>query len=210
MPHHIIWDGWSFDLLYAEMSALYGALAARAARRLPELPVSYGDFAAWHREWMQGPEYAAQLAFWRERLGAPNAARANARRRCRPTCRAGRGMSGSSKSRRRSLVRRTAESLHATALGRSTHAVHDPADGVLRADERASAGQRDLVVGTPVRGRNSDEVEQLMGYFTNLLPLRVEIDPRARSPRRCAGVQARWCSTASPIPTSASRTWCAN
>src|SRR3546814_4263050 len=39
------------------------------------------------------------------------------------------------------------------------------------------AGQRDMVIGTPVRGRNSSEVEGLMGYFTNLLPLRMEIDP---------------------------------
>ena len=36
---------------------------------LPELPVSYGDYAAWHREWVNGPEYARQLAFWRDRLG---------------------------------------------------------------------------------------------------------------------------------------------
>jgi non-ribosomal peptide synthetase component F len=40
-----------------------------------------------------------------------------------------------------------------------------------------SSGQRDMVIGTPVRGRNSSEVEGLMGYFTNLLPLRMEIDP---------------------------------
>ncbi|MET0893751.1 MAG: alpha/beta fold hydrolase, partial [Pseudoxanthomonas sp.] len=39
------------------------------------------------------------------------------------------------------------------------------------------SGQRDLIVATPVRGRNSDETENLMGYFTNLLPLRVRIDP---------------------------------
>src|SRR5204863_2286743 len=24
MPHHIIWDGWSFDLFYEEMATLYG------------------------------------------------------------------------------------------------------------------------------------------------------------------------------------------
>ena len=36
---------------------------------MPELPVSYLDFSTWHRQWLQGPEYAKQLAFWRERLG---------------------------------------------------------------------------------------------------------------------------------------------
>ena len=47
------------------------------------------------------------------------------------------------------------------------------------------SGQRDLVVGTPVRGRNLPEVEQLMGYFTNLLPLHLSIDPRRVVRRRC-------------------------
>ena len=37
--------------------------------------------------------------------------------------------------------------------------------------------QRDLIIATPVRGRNSDETEHLMGYFTNTLPLRVRLDP---------------------------------
>src|SRR5205807_10234502 len=37
MAHHIIWDGWSFDLFYEEMSALYAAEVAGApvARALP-------------------------------------------------------------------------------------------------------------------------------------------------------------------------------
>jgi acyl carrier protein len=39
------------------------------------------------------------------------------------------------------------------------------------------AGQRDLVVGTPVRGRNQTEVESVMGYFNNLLPLHMTVDP---------------------------------
>jgi non-ribosomal peptide synthetase component F len=39
------------------------------------------------------------------------------------------------------------------------------------------ASQRDLVVGTPVRGRNQTEVESVMGYFNNLLPLHISVDP---------------------------------
>src|SRR5690606_24846960 len=41
----------------------------------------------------------------------------------------------------------------------------------------AVSGQRDIIVATPVRGRNSDQTEHMMGYFTNLLPLRVRLDP---------------------------------
>jgi hypothetical protein len=74
MPHHAIWDGWSFDLFYEEMADLYGAYQRGASPTRPAPPVTYADFAAWHRGWMTGPELERQLAFWRHRLaGAPEA-----------------------------------------------------------------------------------------------------------------------------------------
>ncbi|KAG9537631.1 hypothetical protein KCV01_g26912, partial [Aureobasidium melanogenum] len=45
MPHHIIWDGWSFDIFYNELSALYRAFAKGQPSPLAALPVTYGDFA---------------------------------------------------------------------------------------------------------------------------------------------------------------------
>jgi non-ribosomal peptide synthetase component F len=36
-------------------------------------------------------------------------------------------------------------------------------------------GQRDLIVGTPTANRGRVEVEELIGFFVNLLPLRVEL-----------------------------------
>ena len=51
------------------MAELYAARVEGRDACLPELPVSYLDFSTWHRQWLQGPEYAKQLAFWRERLG---------------------------------------------------------------------------------------------------------------------------------------------
>ena len=35
---------------------------------LPELTTQYGDFARWQREWLQGKELAAHLAYWKEQL----------------------------------------------------------------------------------------------------------------------------------------------
>ena len=40
-------------------------------------------------------------------------------------------------------------------------------------------GCGELVVGTPVRGRNHADVENLMGFFTSLLPLRAALDTEA-------------------------------
>lgn len=171
MPHHIIWDGWSFDILYAELSQLYRAFAHGAASPLPPLPVTYGDFAIWHAQWLEGPQFQTQLAFWRERLTQVADVRAL------PTDHPRRpGMSGAGRT----------EWIHVTPA--STDAMHEVArlaDATLNMTLLAlyyvllggMAGQRELVVGTPVRGRNQTEVESVMGYFNNLVPLHMTLDP---------------------------------
>ena len=64
MTHHAIWDGWSFDVFYSEMSALYAAYSKGQPSPLPPLEVDYGDFAAWHADWVEGPELAQQVDWW--------------------------------------------------------------------------------------------------------------------------------------------------
>ncbi|HEY5851481.1 MAG TPA: amino acid adenylation domain-containing protein [Lysobacter sp.] len=172
MPHHLIWDGWSFDLMYTEMSELYQAQVEDRAPVLPELTVSYLDYSVWHRQWLEGSEYAKQLAFWRERLGG-----AGQGVEALPTDLPRRpGMSGRGVTRRINVSRATTEALHAAALKLDATLFMVLLAAYFTLVSRTS-GLRELIVGTPVRGRNSAEVEPLMGYFTSLLPLRVELDP---------------------------------
>ncbi|HKT29383.1 non-ribosomal peptide synthetase [Dyella sp.] len=170
MPHHIIWDGWSFDILYAELSALYRAFISDAPSPLPPLPVSYGDFAAWHTQWLEGPQFQTQLAFWRERLAQMADIRAL------PTDQPRRpGMSGIGRTEWIRVPKQATDAMHDVARA---------ADATLNMTLLAlyyvllsgMAGERDLVVGTPVRARNQTEVESVMGYFNNLLPLHINVD----------------------------------
>jgi amino acid adenylation domain-containing protein len=176
MPHHAIWDGWSFDLLYADLSAFYSAFLEDREPELPELPVSYGDFSAWHREWIKGPEYAKQLDFWRERLGSARGTGEQAMRALPTDMPRKPGMSGGSHPLPIAIPRELTDRLHETALGLDS-TIFVTMLTVYFALMCGVSGQRDLIVATPVRGRNSDETENLMGYFTNLLPLRVKVDP---------------------------------
>ncbi|HEX8905984.1 MAG TPA: condensation domain-containing protein, partial [Longimicrobiaceae bacterium] len=66
--HHVIADGWSLDLLWRELAALYGAFSRGEPSPLPDPPVQYGDFAAWQREWLRGEVLERQLAYWRRAL----------------------------------------------------------------------------------------------------------------------------------------------
>lgn len=171
MPHHIIWDGWSFDLFYVELSELYAAGLAARKPNLAPLAVSYGDFAEWHRDWLEGPQLQAQLAFWRERLaqtGKPNNLPTDRPRRA--------GMSGEGRTEWIRIDRDQTDALH--SLAREADAtVNMTMLALYFVLLHGVTGERDLVIGTPVRGRNQTELEAVMGYFTNLVPLYLTLTP---------------------------------
>ena len=73
VEHHFVHDGWSFAVLLQEIKAIYPAFLRGEPSPLPELPVQYADFAAWQRQWMEGPVMDHLLGFWKKTLaGAPH------------------------------------------------------------------------------------------------------------------------------------------
>ncbi|HEU5132353.1 MAG TPA: condensation domain-containing protein, partial [Pyrinomonadaceae bacterium] len=66
--HHAISDGWSNAVIVREMAALYRAFAMGQRSPLEPLPVQYADYALWQREWLQGDVLDAQVEYWRAQL----------------------------------------------------------------------------------------------------------------------------------------------
>ncbi|MDP9122859.1 MAG: condensation domain-containing protein, partial [Acidobacteriota bacterium] len=178
--HHIVSDGWSVGVMLRELEALYGAAAGglAAPRRLeellPELPLQYADYAIWQRQLLAGPALASQLAYWHERLaGCPPLLSLPADRQ-RPAVQSFRGstvplrLAAGVSDRLRQLCRQTGVSLFMTALAGFFALLH------------RYTGQADLLVGTPVAGRGQMELEGLIGFFANTLPVRADLsgDPR--------------------------------
>ncbi|MBV8201787.1 MAG: AMP-binding protein, partial [Acidobacteria bacterium] len=166
--HHIISDGWSTSVLVREVMAIYEAYAAGRPSPLPELAIQYADYAVWQREWLRGEELERQLAFWRRRLaGAPQVLELPLDRP-RPAVQAVRGGA-------RRLALSPELSAAVQALGRRQGAT--PFMVLLAAWAALLgrlAGQRDVLVGTPIAGRNRRELEELIGLFVNMLVMRTE------------------------------------
>jgi amino acid adenylation domain-containing protein len=170
VPHHLVWDGWSFDLLQAELAALYDAAERGRPHALPALATTHGDYAEWLAGWMATPEFEAQRALWRERaaaVAAPRLPRTDMPRR------AGRSGQGGSQWIAIDLpatqrLRETARELDVT-LSMFTFAIHALAMG-------RTIGSDTLVVANPVRGRQQPETENVMGVFNNMLPVSLRID----------------------------------
>ncbi|HSF42757.1 MAG TPA: amino acid adenylation domain-containing protein, partial [Thermoanaerobaculia bacterium] len=164
--HHVVSDAWSLELLLRELTALYGGA------ELPELPVQYADFAAWQRRRLSGEALENLVHFWRERLaGAPEAIDLPTDRP-RPAVRSFRG---------RVIETRPAAPLPLEETARRHGAT--PFMVLLAAYAaflKRVTGQDDVVVGTPAAGRTGPEVQELIGFFANILPLRVHPvgDPR--------------------------------
>jgi amino acid adenylation domain-containing protein len=167
--HHIVSDAWSLGVLWRELIACYGALAAGRPSPLQELPIQYADFAVWQRQWLQGERLARLLAFWRRRLAvAPELTELPADRRRRARHRS----AGAEQSialptplimALRELATRRQATLFMAGLAAFKALVH------------RYTGSCDLVIGTPLSGRDLAELEPLIGYFVNTLPLRTDL-----------------------------------
>lgn len=66
--HHIVSDGWSFDLLVQELATIYGALVQDKPLPYPPLALQYADFARWQRRWLQNDVVDYQSRYWRKQL----------------------------------------------------------------------------------------------------------------------------------------------
>jgi amino acid adenylation domain-containing protein len=171
MTHHIIWDGWSFDVFYEEMAAVYGALLKGAAIELPVPSVTFGDFARSLADWQRGPEAARQLAYWKDRLARSPLPKVPPTDKPRQA-----GSIGVGATERVQIDRELTERLRDAARR------HDATLSMLTMCAYAAtlAGVNDsacVVLGMPVRGRLSPELEGVMGNFINLLPMPFEVDP---------------------------------
>ncbi|TQF10664.1 amino acid adenylation domain-containing protein, partial [Myxococcus llanfairpwllgwyngyllgogerychwyrndrobwllllantysiliogogogochensis] len=164
--HHIISDGWSTGVLVREAGELY--IAAREGRpaSLPELRVQYADHAAWQHQWLEAGELERQLTYWRTQLAGANHVLTLPTDRPVPAMQT---QAGSTYPVRLSPAVSSAVTTFSQHMGATPFMV------LLAAFEALlyrATGQDDVLVGSPVAGRNRPETEGLIGVFINTLVLR--------------------------------------
>jgi amino acid adenylation domain-containing protein len=173
--HHIIFDGWSFNVFVRELAAIYRAFRRGHAAPLPELRVQYADFAAWQRDWLRGEVLDARLAYWLLRLrDLPRLALPTDRPR--PAIQSYRGATLNL-----DLPTRLTEALESLSQreGVTLFMILLAAFQTLLS---RYTGQDDIAVGSPIANRNRAEVEEMIGMFVNMLVLRTDLagDPTFR------------------------------
>ncbi|MFE9694033.1 amino acid adenylation domain-containing protein [Micromonospora sp. NPDC005806] len=162
--HHVISDGWSVDVLLRDLIALYHG----SVEQLPELPVQYGDFAHWQARTLAGPQARGHLDYWTGRLAGmpPLELPLDGPRPATQT------YHGDFVEFR--VDRAAVDGLAALARqdGGTLFMALLAAWQVLLARH---CGQDDFAVGVSVAGRSAPELENVVGMFINMLPLRAEL-----------------------------------
>jgi amino acid adenylation domain-containing protein len=162
MMHHIVSDAWSAGVFFQELTTLY------QNSPLAPLKIQYADYAEWQREWLQGDVLEEQLRYWRSKLKDAPASLDIPTDRARPAPTT-RGASCNI-SISESLTRELREL--SSASGATLFMTLLSAFSVLL---NRYSGEDDIVIGTPIAGRNREEIENLIGFFINTLPLRIDI-----------------------------------
>jgi amino acid adenylation domain-containing protein len=173
--HHIIADGWSLELLLRELATAYLVHHAHRASRdgasaqLPAPRVQYTDYARWHREQVNGEVGAAGLDHWRRHLAGAPTLLTLPTDRPRPALRV-------PDSRALPLAIPPATWQAIEALARRARATPFM---VLLAGFAFTlgrcAGQREVVIGSPIAGRERAELRDVIGLFVNSLALRITL-----------------------------------
>ncbi|HET7460299.1 MAG TPA: amino acid adenylation domain-containing protein, partial [Longimicrobium sp.] len=167
--HHIVGDAWSSRVLTRELDALYGAFRRGEPDPLPALPVQYADYAVWQRRWVEGAVLREQAEYWTRTLADAPELLELPTDHPRPARMDHAGeilgveLDEALTAGLKALSRR-----HGATLFMSVLAGWAVLLGRL-------SGQDDVVVGTPSANRGRREIEGLIGFFVNTLPLRVDL-----------------------------------
>jgi amino acid adenylation domain-containing protein len=168
--HHIIADGWSFRILFDELSADYEAISRGGDPVTPEPPIQYADFAIWQTEHADNGGYAPAGLFWRAELAdapPPLPLPADEPYPAHQTFAASSIMTvidGGLADALRGLAARQGITLFSVLLA---------AYAVVLA---RLTGSDDLLIAVPMAARTRPETESVIGLFMNTVPVRIRID----------------------------------
>jgi amino acid adenylation domain-containing protein len=166
--HHAIFDGMSMTVLTREIAAIHQAYSEGKPCPLDPLPIQYGDYSVWQRDFLEGPEMKQQLAYWKRRLNGMTELDLPTDFP-RPAVKSWKGEIISTL-----LPKELTDKLHALAAHNGCTLFHLQFAAYMILLRRYT-GALDVAVGTPVTGRTRGELEPLIGVFINSLILRCDL-----------------------------------
>ncbi len=170
ITHHIISDGWSVNVLVHEIGIYYSQLSKNISFPIPELQYQYRDYALWQRNWMAERKFEEQLEYWKKDLfGLPSNLDLTTDYP-RPPKQSTNGMSIWF-----DIDEKLTSDLHKFSQQKGVTLFMTLLAGFGLLIYRHT-NQNDFAIGTPIANRTMLETEELIGFFLNILVLRIRMD----------------------------------
>jgi amino acid adenylation domain-containing protein len=171
--HHLIADGWSFSILYRELSSLYQSYYNGVPSSLQPLSVQYIDFSVWQHKAYNESSYKKQKEYWKKQLKdlSPLELPTDFNR---PTVQTYNGSTIHFK-----IPEEIISKLRILSQEKNTtlFTVIFSAFGILLAKY---ANQTDIAIGIPIANRNIQAIENIIGFFVNTLVIRFDLSLKQR------------------------------
>ncbi|WP_208612614.1 non-ribosomal peptide synthetase [Xenorhabdus vietnamensis] len=170
MWHHIAMDGWSVDVFIQELSSVYQSLGESREVSLPELDITYGDYARWQRDYLQSEVGEQQRRYWQDTLsGYELLLLPTDKPRPNHVDYTGNNynfaLDETLSAQLRVLAQKQETTLYTVLLA------------AFYATLSKLSGQTDIVLGTPTDNRHHAQTQSLLGMFVNSLALRAQVTP---------------------------------
>ena len=169
--HHIISDGWSMDILRKDVFSYYEAYKEKKPVELKPLRIQYKDYSAWQLSQLKEESFKSHRDYWLKSLEGelPVLDLPSSKHRPKVKTNNGHGLSTYVDSAITSKLKKYSESNGGSLFM-----------GLLAAWNILMyryTSQSDIIIGTPVAGREHADLEDQIGFYVNTLALRNEVNP---------------------------------
>lgn len=168
--HHLVADGWSLNILFKELGQLYNAFLSNENPVLQPLTIQYRDFVVWQNQQLNQQNTELSKEFWLKEFSGDLPTLELRTDKPRPTVKSFKGATYSLK-----LDKELCKQIGQYCEKTSTTAFMF-FQAMLTILLNKYTNQKDIIIGTPLSGRNHHDLESQVGLFLNVVGLRNHID----------------------------------
>ncbi|WP_372654672.1 amino acid adenylation domain-containing protein, partial [Halobacteriovorax sp.] len=168
--HHILWDGWCYDIFQKEMTELYKKNMGLDSEEIYSSDVNYLDYNIWQKELIKSDTVLKQKKYWLKALEGDLPVLDLPVDYKRPSVVDFHGQSHFMKWEEEEIV-----ILEAFAKKHNTTLFNVLLTG-LNVLLHKYTGDVDFIIGMPVQGRHWNELNHLIGFFASNIAIRTTLD----------------------------------
>ncbi|WP_133054595.1 non-ribosomal peptide synthetase, partial [Niastella populi] len=163
--HHIISDGWSMNVLLNELLTFYRSYESGEEPTLASLRIQFKDYASWQQQ-LNDDAIEVHKTYWLQQMEGPLPVLDLPADRLRPAVKTYNGsnlittLDANGTQGLKTLVRQQGATLFMGLLA------------LVKTLLYRYTGQQDIIIGSPIAGRDREEMEHQLGLYVNTLALR--------------------------------------